>query len=172
MIPRFSLVRPTSLEDAFAAYDAAAGDAAYIAGGTELLQVMKMGFAQFGTLIDLKRVPDLRGIEAVNGGLRIGATMTHREIERSAVVADAVPGLVALERRVANARVRNTGTLGGNLAFAEPHSDPATFLIACGATVDIASAGSADGSSGRGVGSAPPPSHRRPGPVAREDSRR
>jgi len=142
MIPRFSLVRPATLDDAFAAYEAADGDAAYIAGGTELLQVMKMGFAQFRTLIDLKRVPDLQGI-ALNGALRIGAAVTHREIERSAAVSGAVPGLIALERRVANARVRNTGTLGGNLAFAEPHSDPATFLLACGASVEVASAGAA-----------------------------
>jgi carbon-monoxide dehydrogenase medium subunit len=142
MIPRFSLVRPTTLDDAFAAYQAADGDAAYIAGGTELLQVMKMGFAQFGTLIDLKRIPALQGI-ALNGSLRIGAAVTHREIERSAVVSSAVPGLVALERRVANTRVRNTGTLGGNLAFAEPHSDPATFLLACGASVEVAGPGGA-----------------------------
>jgi carbon-monoxide dehydrogenase medium subunit len=137
MIPRFSLARPETLADAFAAYAAAGGDGAYLAGGTELLQVMKMGFAQFGTLIDLKRVPDLRGISR-NGALRIGGGMTHREIERSPLVAEAAPGLIALERRVANVRVRSTGTLGGNLAFAEPHSDPATFLLACGASVEVA----------------------------------
>jgi carbon-monoxide dehydrogenase medium subunit len=142
MIPRFSLVRPVTLDDAFAAFEAADGDAAYIAGGTELLQVMKMGFAQFGTLIDLKRIPELQGI-ALNGSLRIGAAVTHREIERSAAVTEAVPGLAALERRGANVRVRNTGTLGGNLAFAEPHSDPATFLLACGATVEVAAPGGA-----------------------------
>ncbi len=138
MIPRFSLARPRSLPEAFAAYAAADGDAAWLAGGTELLQVMKMGLAQFGTLIDLKRLPELRGIERTNGTLRIGAAQTHREIERSEAVAAAVPALVGLERRIANNRVRNTGTLGGNLAFAEPHSDPATFLLACGATVEIA----------------------------------
>jgi carbon-monoxide dehydrogenase medium subunit len=142
MIPRFSLARPRSLEDALAAHAAADGEGAYVAGGTELLQVMKMGLAQFGTLIDLKRVPELRGIELeADGTLRIGAGVTHREIERSDVVAGALPALAGLEAHLANVRVRNQGTLGGNLAFAEPHSDPATLLLACGARVELAGAG-------------------------------
>lgn len=139
MIPRFSLSRPRSLADAFAAFAATDGDAAWLAGGTELLQVMKMGLAQFGTLIDVKAVPELHGIDAeVDGSVVIGAGSTHRQVERSAIVRSAIPGLAELEGAVANVRVRNTGTLGGNLAFAEPHSDPATFLLACGATVRLA----------------------------------
>jgi carbon-monoxide dehydrogenase medium subunit len=134
VIPRFALARPASLPDALAAWSAANGDAAWYAGGTELLQVMKMGLARFGTLIDLKRLPELQGISlAGDGGLIIGAAVTHREIERSALVAQHLPGLSALEAHVANVRVRNQGTLGGNLCFAEPHSDPATFLLACDA---------------------------------------
>lgn len=109
------------------------------AGGTELLQVMKMGFAHFDHLVDLKHVPELRGIESIDGrGLRIGATATHREIERSPLVAQMLPTLADLERQVANVRVRNVGTLGGNLCFAEPHSDPATLLMACDAHVELA----------------------------------
>jgi carbon-monoxide dehydrogenase medium subunit len=141
MIPRFRLARPSTLDEAFAAFDDADGDGAYVAGGTELLQVMKMGFAQFATLIDLKGIPDLRGIDAVDGELRIGATTTHREIERSPAVGAAFPAFVELVRSVANARVRSTGTIGGNLAFAEPHSDPATLLLACNATIALAGPG-------------------------------
>lgn len=139
MIPRFALARPRSLPEAFAAFAATGGDAAWIAGGTELLQVMKMGFAQFGTLVDLKGLPELRGIEVeADGTLRIGAGVTHREIERSEIVRRELAGLCELERHLANTRVRNAGTIGGNLAFAEPHSDPATFLLVCGATVELA----------------------------------
>lgn len=139
MIPRFSLVRATTLPEAFDAHVARDGEAAYLAGGTELLQVMKMGLAQFAALIDIKRIPDLHGIDiGADGRLRIGAGTTHRDIERSPVVRGHTPALAALAARVANVRVRNTGTLGGNLAFAEPHSDPATFLLACGATVELA----------------------------------
>ena len=141
MIPRFSLVRPATLPDAIAAMTDADGDAAYLAGGTELLQVMKMGLAAIGTLVDLKGVPELRGIALDDGGwLRIGGATTHREIERSPLVREAVPALADLETHVANVRVRNCGTIGGNLAFAEPHSDPATFLLACDAEVELAGA--------------------------------
>jgi carbon-monoxide dehydrogenase medium subunit len=132
MIPRFALARPRSLDDAFAAFDAAGGDAAWYAGGTELLQVLKMGLAQFGTLVDVKGLPGLDAIEALpDGGVRIGGAVTHRAIERSPVVAAAIPALADLETHLANVRVRNQGTIGGNLAFAEPHSDPATLLLAC-----------------------------------------
>ena len=138
MIPRFALARPASLSEALDAFDAAGGDAAWYAGGTELLQVMKMGLARFGTLIDLKGLPELRGISlAPDGSLVIGGSVTHRTIERSPVVGRELPGLVALEAHVANIRVRNQGTLGGNLCFAEPHSDPATFLLACDARVRL-----------------------------------
>jgi carbon-monoxide dehydrogenase medium subunit len=138
MIPRFQLARPSTLAEAFAAFDAAGGDAAWYAGGTELLQVMKMGLARFGTLVDLKGLPELRGIAVEDGGaLWIGAGTTHREIERSTVVRAEVPGLAELESHVANVRVRNQGTIGGNLCFAEPHSDPASFLLACDARVRL-----------------------------------
>jgi aerobic carbon-monoxide dehydrogenase medium subunit len=138
MIPRFSLVRPTTLPAAIAAMAASDGDAAYIAGGTELLQVMKMGLAPLRTLVDLKGVPDLRAIDIDDRGwLRIGGGATHREIERSPLVRQALPPLADLETHVANTRVRNCGTIGGNLAFAEPQSDPATFLLACGAELEL-----------------------------------
>src|SRR5262245_32013126 len=113
----------------------AGGDAAYLAGGTELLQVMKMGLLQVDRLVDLKGIAALRGIAAEGDAIVIGALTTHREIERSPIVRDRLPELAALEHRVANARVRTSGTLGGNLAFAEPHSDPATLLLAVGATI-------------------------------------
>ncbi|HEU4673297.1 MAG TPA: xanthine dehydrogenase family protein subunit M [Candidatus Limnocylindrales bacterium] len=139
MIPRFALVRARSLDEAFEAFASADGEGAYIAGGTELLQVMKMGLAAFGTLVDLKPIEVLRGIEeTADGGVRIGAATTHREIERSGLVGARLPALAGLEGHVANVRVRNQGTIGGNLAFAEPHSDPATFLLACEAEVELA----------------------------------
>ena len=138
MIPSFALARPTTLAEALASFEGAAGDAAWYAGGTELLQVMKMGLARFGTLIDLKGLAELRGIDvAAEGALEIGAGVTHREIERSEVVRRELPGLAELEAHVANVRVRNQGTIGGNLCFAEPHSDPAAFLVACDARLRL-----------------------------------
>jgi carbon-monoxide dehydrogenase medium subunit len=139
VIPAFAHARPGSLAEAFDAFAAAGGDAAWYAGGTELLQVMKMGLARFGTLIDLKRAVELRGIStSTDGALVIGGGESHREIERSAIVREREPALATLESHVANVRVRNQGTLGGNLCFAEPHSDPATYLLACAARVRLA----------------------------------
>ncbi|MGH2540872.1 MAG: FAD binding domain-containing protein [Actinomycetota bacterium] len=137
MIPTFELHRAADVHEAVSLLSSLE-DAACYAGGTELLQVMKMGFATPGHLVDLKPITELGGIEQTDAGLRIGATVTHREIERSPLIAEQLPALVALEHQVANIRIRNVGTLGGNLCFAEPHSDPAALLVACNATVTLA----------------------------------
>ena len=71
----------------------------------------------------------------MDGVLEIGAAVTHRELERSGLVQEQIPALAEMERAVANIRVRTAGTLGGNLCFGDPHSDPATFLLAAGADV-------------------------------------
>ena len=69
--------------------------------------------------------------------LTIGALATHRAIERDPLVRSSLPALAALEMNVANVRVRAAGTIGGNLCFADPHSDPATLLSALGATLTL-----------------------------------
>ncbi len=112
-------------------------DAVIYAGGTELLLLMKLGFAAYGHLVDVKRIDELHGIDVADGTLRIGAAVTHRQIERSPLIASGWPELARLEGHLANIRVRSVGTLGGNLAFADPHSDPATFLLAAEARVII-----------------------------------
>jgi carbon-monoxide dehydrogenase medium subunit len=116
-------------------------EAALYAGGTELLLAMKMGVLDYAHLIDLKRVPELRGIEVRDGMLRIGAAATHREIETDPAVRAELPALAALAANVANVRVRAAGTLAGNLAFAEPHADPPALLVALGASMRLAGTG-------------------------------
>ena len=98
------------------------------AGGTELLLAMKHDLLRYEHLVDVKTIPDLNKIELKNGALMIGSTATHRAIERSALVKQNLPVFAEMETNVANIRVRACGTLGGNLCFAEPHSDPATLL--------------------------------------------
>jgi len=111
-------------------------DAAVICGGTELLLLLKLGFAAYGHLVDIKGIEELGGVRAENGALVIGASATHRELERSPLVLERLPALARMEREVANIRVRAVGTLGGNLCFSDPHSDPATFLLALDAEVE------------------------------------
>jgi aerobic carbon-monoxide dehydrogenase medium subunit len=134
-LPPFDLHRPGSVEEATELIDRYGDDAALYCGGTELLLLLKLGFASFGHLVDVKQIDELQGVRAENGGLAIGASVTHRELERSPLVRERLPALVEMERRVANLRVREVGTLGGNLAFSDPHSDPATFLLALDAEV-------------------------------------
>lgn len=139
MIRPFTLHRPATVPEASRLLGEL-GSAALYCGGTELLQLMKMGFARLEHLIDVKGIAELHGIAATDGGLRIGAASTHREIERSPLARQRYPSLAEMERGVANVRVRNVGSLGGNLCFAEPHSDPATYLLGCDAVVELANA--------------------------------
>jgi aerobic carbon-monoxide dehydrogenase medium subunit len=130
----FRLHRPHTVEGATELLDELGSQAQLYCGGTELLLVAKLGLTDFTELVDVKAINELGGIEA-DGELRVGATTTHRLIEHSPIVAEQWPSLASMERSVGNVRVRNVGTIGGNLCFADPHSDPATFLIAAGATV-------------------------------------
>lgn len=135
-LPPFELHRAGSVEEAGDLLRRYGDDAAVHCGGTELLLLLKLGFASYGHLVDIKPIEELGGIALENGTLTIGSTVTHREIERSPLVAEKLPALAAMERRVANIRVRSVGTLGGNLCFSDPHSDPATFLLALDAEVE------------------------------------
>jgi len=135
-LPSFDLHRASSTAEARELLIRYGEDAAIMCGGTELLLLLKLGFSSYGHLVDIKGIEELGGVRAENGTLVIGSTVTHREIERSPLVLDRLPALAAMERRVANIRVRNVGTLGGNLCFSDPHSDPATFLLALDAEVE------------------------------------
>ena len=141
MLRRFEVHRPTSVAEAIELRRRYGSDAALYAGGTELLLAMKLGLARWPHLIDVKRIPALRGIAARDGVIAIGASVTHWDLERDALVAKELPALARLEANVANVRVRAAGTLAGNVAFAEPHADPPTLLIALGALVVLAGAG-------------------------------
>jgi aerobic carbon-monoxide dehydrogenase medium subunit len=136
-LPPFDLHRPTSVEEARELLTRYGEDAAVICGGTELLLLLKLGFAAYGHLVDIKGIAALGGIRSEDGTLVIGSTTTHRQIERSPLVLEQLPTLAAMERQVANIRVRSVGTLGGNLCFSDPHSDPATFLLALDAEVQV-----------------------------------
>ncbi len=135
-LPPFQLHRPTTLDEASALLDRFGDAAAPYCGGTELLLLLKLRLAAFDHLVDLKGIDELAGVRVEDGALRIGAAVTHRALEREPLVLERLPALAAMERRVANIRVRSAGTLGGNLCFADPRSDPATFLLALDALAE------------------------------------
>ena len=141
MLRPFRLEEPESVKEASESL-ARYGDSAKIyAGGTELLLAMKEGLIHFECLVNVKKIPGLDQIAQDNGSLRLGALSTHRQLERSETLQEKLPVLVEMERNVANLRVREVGTIGGNLTFAEPHADPGTLLLALDATVVAQKAG-------------------------------
>jgi carbon-monoxide dehydrogenase medium subunit len=135
VLRRFDVHRVASVAEAIALRQRYGDDASVYAGGTEILLAMKLGVARYAHLIDIKPISSLRGIAVRDGTLSIGATSTHWDLERDATLARTIPALARLEANVANVRVRAAGTLAGNLAFAEPHADPPSLLIALGARV-------------------------------------
>ena len=134
-LPAFELHTPDSVEEATALLERFGDEAAVYCGGTELLLLMKLGLAEYRHLVDVKRIAELGALEAKNGSLVVGAAVTHRRLERSPLVRERWPAVAEMEQTVANLRVRNAGTLGGNLCFSDPHSDPATFLLAADAEI-------------------------------------
>jgi carbon-monoxide dehydrogenase medium subunit len=135
MIRPFDLRRPSALGEVGALLGEYGDAAALYAGGTELLLLMKEGFVRPRVLVDVKRVPGLDRVTAVAGGIEIGATASHRSVERSEAVRAHAPLVAGVARHVANVRVRSVGTVGGNLAFADPHSDLATLFLVFDARV-------------------------------------
>jgi carbon-monoxide dehydrogenase medium subunit len=134
---RFAIHQPKSVAEASQMLAEFGEKGRLYAGGTELLLAMKHDLLRYEHLVDVKTIPDLNKIELKNGSVIIGSTATHRAIERSALVKQNLPVLAEMETQVANVRVRASGTLGGNLCFAEPHSDPATLLVALGAKAQV-----------------------------------
>lgn len=135
-LPAFDRHTPDSVEGVSELLDHYGEDAIVYAGGTELFLLFKLGLAEYRHVIDLKGVEELHRIERRDGSLRIGAAETHRSIERHPEVRRGWPALAGMERGVGNLRVRTMGTIGGNLCFADPHSDPATFLLIVEAEVE------------------------------------
>jgi carbon-monoxide dehydrogenase medium subunit len=139
LLRSFTLHRPETAEEACGLLARLGEEAAPYAGGTELLLMMKLGLLGPRHLIDIKRLAGFDTIRAEGPGLVIGATVTHRMLERSGLVQSRWPLVARVARQIANVRVRNVGTVGGNLAFADPHSDLATLLLALEARVELVS---------------------------------
>lgn len=106
-----------------------------IAGGTEMVPALRIGALSPIGLVDINRNSEMRVLVQSDSFLELGATLTHREIIESELVQKIVPVLSKTCFRVGNARVRSTGTIGGNISFAEPRSDLGTVLCALGASV-------------------------------------
>ena len=133
MLKRFRLEEPESAAEVSELLGRFGDSAKIYAGGTELLLAMKEGLVQYERLINVKKLKGLSEVSGENGTIKIGALCTHHQLENSSLLQQKLPSLVKLEQNVANVRVRQAGSIGGNLCFAEPHADPGTLLMALSA---------------------------------------
>jgi len=135
----FDYLEPRTVAEACALLKQHGGEAKVFAGGAHLTILMKQGLLEPKSLVNIKKIPELKGIRYdATQGLIIGALVTHRELETSALVKEKFPVLCEAEREVANIRVRNMGTVGGNLASGEPLTDLAQIFIALDGKAKIA----------------------------------
>ncbi|MGE5303344.1 MAG: FAD binding domain-containing protein [Alphaproteobacteria bacterium] len=134
----FDYLEPTTIAEACALLRQHGPEARVFAGGAQLTILMKQGLYQPKTLVNIKKIPELAEITFdPKAGLTIGALVTHRELETSKLVKDRFPILCEAEREIANIRVRNVGTIGGNLASGEALTDLSQIFIALDGKVKI-----------------------------------
>ena len=104
-----------------------------LAGGHSLIPLLKLRLAAPAAVIDIGRIAELKGITVANGLVRIGALTTHADLASSAALREHCPALADAAAQVGDPAVRNRGTIGGNVAHADPASDLPTVLTALGA---------------------------------------
>ena len=131
--PSFAYAKPRSLEEAFALVERPG--ARILAGGQSLIPSLNMRLAAPELLVDIGALQQLKGISLQSGGLRIGALVTHAEIERSPEVRKHVPLLAEAAPHIAHPAIRNRGTLGGSLALADPAAEYPACALALNATL-------------------------------------
>jgi carbon-monoxide dehydrogenase medium subunit len=140
MIQDFTYLKPGNVKEALAML-ADHDDCKIVCGGQSLLIPMRQGLLVVENLIDIKGLNELSYIKYdAKEGLKLGATTTHRMIEKSDVIKKHYPVLVEMEERLASTQTRNWGTIGGNLAHGDAAGDPAPVLTTLGAQVKVASA--------------------------------
>jgi carbon-monoxide dehydrogenase medium subunit len=138
MIPQaFDYERPETVADAIGLLTKHGDGARVLAGGHSLLPMMKLRFANPGTLIDIGGISNLRGITDAGTHIVIGALTRHVDVAESDLIRSACPILAEAAGSVGDMQVRNRGTIGGSIAQADPHGDLPTVLLALDGEVAV-----------------------------------
>lgn len=135
----FSFYAPRSWDELYFLLDQ--DEARLIAGGTDLIPLMRSRQVQPQLLVDLHHLPDLRRIRHVNGTISIGALSTHSDLARSELCRSRAPLLASAAASVGSPQIRSRGTIGGNIATASPAADTVPALLALDAEVVLVSRG-------------------------------
>jgi aerobic carbon-monoxide dehydrogenase medium subunit len=137
--PSFSYLKAASLDHLFASMAEYGNDLRILAGGQTLLATLNMRLSQPSLVIDIRGLDALKGITLGPTHLRIGALVTHTQIEASAVVAQHVPLMAQAVPHIAHRAIRNLGTLGGSIAYADPAGEWPVCAVALGAQIVLLS---------------------------------
>lgn len=138
--PVFAYAKPQSAAEAIALLARHGEGAQILAGGQTLVATLNMRLSQPEILVDITGLDSLRGITVTPDVVRIGALTTHRMIERSTDVATLVPLLTQAVPNIAHVAIRNAGTIGGSVAFADPSAEWPACCLAMDATIVLAGA--------------------------------
>lgn len=133
----FDYACPTSLAEAISLLATHGDDAKVISGGQSLMPVLAFRMAAPKLLVDLRAIRDLDLIEIAPDGVRLGAKVTWRDIERSTALSEAHPLLSKAIAHVAHYQIRNRGTVGGSLAHADPSAEMPGIAVACDAILTV-----------------------------------
>jgi carbon-monoxide dehydrogenase medium subunit len=133
----FDFIQPTTIDAAILALAEHNPNVRILNGGTDYLVELKHVAQSPGVVVDVSRLQDLRGIEVIDAGLRIGAGTTHTEIMADPLVKEYVPAMIDAAHTVGAVQTRNLGTLGGNLVTCVPSMDSGPTLLALDAKVII-----------------------------------
>lgn len=136
-IRSFDLLQPRSLQEAVELLQKHGDESRPIAGGTTLVILMKQRALHYKYLVDLQTIPGLSQIAHESDGVRIGALVTHRMVETSPVIRQAFPALAEAFSHIGNVRVRQTASVGGNLAHADYRLDPPPALLVLNAELNV-----------------------------------
>jgi aerobic carbon-monoxide dehydrogenase medium subunit len=137
----FAYHAPQSVAEAVGLLSEFGDEGKVLAGGQSLIPLLALRLARFENLVDLRRVPGLVGIERDGGGVRIGAMTTHAAVQRSGVLASAVPLLPRAAALVGHLAIRNRGTIGGALAHADPAAEFPAVALALDAELEVVGPG-------------------------------
>jgi carbon-monoxide dehydrogenase medium subunit len=128
---------PETLDAAVTLLNGEAGQARPLAGGTDLLVQLRSGMVEPDLVVDLKRIPALRQIAAVDGGFRVGAAVSGAELGEHAGLKAAWPGVVEAAELIGSTQIQGRASLGGNLCNASPAADSVPAMIAAAASVTV-----------------------------------
>ena len=136
-IRSFDLLQPRSVSEAVAMLSRYGDDARPLGGGTTLVILMKQRVLYYPYLVDLQTIPGLAEIKVESNGVRIGALVTHRSLECSPMIRASFPALADAFGQIGNIRIRQTASIGGNLAHADYRLDPPPALLVLGAEISL-----------------------------------